>query len=218
MTIKQGDDVLKLTDIFIPPDFKKQAVKYTRDLIKGHKPLHYDEGSIDRYGRLNSHIKTSNDLWLQEELLKAGLAQVLITPDTEDQYIPPLYQAETYAKDLNLGVWSDLNFQIKNPFNIAPHIGHFKIVQGTVLSHYTSYNNLYLNFGDNWKTDFTIMIPKAVVKTLRPPMITPENWTKAEVEIWAKNLIGKQVTVRGWIEDFNGPMIKLFHPKQLQHN
>ena len=65
-------------------------------------------------------------------------------------------------------------------------------------------NNIYLNFGDNWKTDFTIGIAPKVRKKLSKQGISPLEWTH------------KKIRVRGWIRSYNGPYIELTHAEQIE--
>ena len=61
---------------------------------------------------------------------------------------------------------------------------------------------IYLNFGDG--SDFTISIDRKDVPAF------------AAAGIDLKQLAGKRVRVRGWIEWRNGPMIAATHPEQLE--
>jgi micrococcal nuclease len=63
---------------------------------------------------------------------------------------------------------------------------------------------IYLNFADDWRSDFTISIERKDVPAL------------AAAGIDLKGLAGKPVRVRGWIEWRNGPMIAATHPEQLE--
>jgi hypothetical protein len=63
---------------------------------------------------------------------------------------------------------------------------------------------IYLNFGNDWRSDFTISIDRKDVRAF------------AAAGIDLKGLAGKRVRVRGWIEWRNGPMIAATHPEQLE--
>ena len=67
-----------------------------------------------------------------------------------------------------------------------------------------SKNKIYLNFGDNWRTDFTIMITPAIRKKMIAQGHDP------------LSLQGVKVRVRGWLENYNGPNIELIHPAWLE--
>ena len=61
----------------------------------------------------------------------------------------------------------------------------------------------YVNFGKDWRTDFTIRIPGNVLR----------EFAKRGVDVL--DFHGSQV-IRGWIRRWNGPMIELTHIEQLE--
>ncbi len=62
---------------------------------------------------------------------------------------------------------------------------------------------VFLNFGADWRTDFTISASRA----------TRNRFEAAGVRL--ETLDGAVVRVRGWLQEENGPMIILTHPAQL---
>ena len=56
------------------------------------------------------------------------------------------------------------------------------------MSTFRTREDLYLNFGENYKTDFTVRIPKRAWKQFG-------------------DMDGKEITVRGVVREYNGPMI-----------
>ena len=63
---------------------------------------------------------------------------------------------------------------------------------------------IYLNFGADWRSDFTIRIDARHLALFRD----------AGVDLL--KLKGKRVRVRGWIKEQNGPLIELDHPERLE--
>jgi hypothetical protein len=63
---------------------------------------------------------------------------------------------------------------------------------------------VYLNFGADWRTDFTV--------TLAPR--TARLFAEAGVAVQAYE--SKRVQVRGWLERYNGPLIEATHPEQIR--
>ena len=80
---------------------------------------------------------------------------------------------------------------------------HFEIVEGSVTTVSRTKSAIYLNFGNDWKTDFTARIGKPVLDA-NPAF----DQTLASLE-------GKTISVRGWIERRNGPMIDILDPAQI---
>ena len=86
----------------------------------------------------------------------------------------------------------------------ADHLNRFALVTGRVRKALVVKGRGYLNFGDDWRTDFTIAIsPKA-----------RRIFERGEMDISAYT--GKRVRVRGWVKRFNGPMIEVTHPEQVE--
>ncbi len=65
-------------------------------------------------------------------------------------------------------------------------------------------NTIYLNFGDNWRTDFTIEIPSNAKRRFSKAGLDPLQWGNTRVR------------VRGWIDSYNGPIVKVEHPEAIQ--
>jgi hypothetical protein len=63
---------------------------------------------------------------------------------------------------------------------------------------------IFLNFGEDWREDFTVMIaPKRT-----------DSFEDAGMDLLG--LKGRWIRVRGWIESYNGPMIEATHPEQIE--
>jgi len=63
---------------------------------------------------------------------------------------------------------------------------------------------VYLNFAEDWRRDFTIMVERKDAKVLQ------------EAGLDVKALAGKRLRVRGWIQWRNGPMIRVTHVEQIE--
>ncbi len=61
-----------------------------------------------------------------------------------------------------------------------------------------------MNFGSNWRTDFTLSLAPKMARLFRREGIDPEI------------MQGKRTRMRGWLKSFNGPMIKITHPEQIE--
>ncbi len=62
----------------------------------------------------------------------------------------------------------------------------------------------YINFGDDWHTDFTIALAPKVLRDF------------PDLAAQLPNYKGKKIRVRGWIKRYNGPMIEVTHPEQIE--
>ena len=172
--------------------------------------LYYDGARRDRYDRALAQVftldKSGNaDLWVQEEMLRRGLARVYTWPDTR-QDSARLYRAEISARDAKLGMWALDDYAIRkpDPDPLAQDVDSFQLVEGVITSAANVRDMVYLNFGANYKTDFTVVIDKDAAKLFAAQKLDP------------MSLEGARVRVRGWIELKNGPMIWLEDPDRLE--
>ena len=63
---------------------------------------------------------------------------------------------------------------------------------------------MYLNFGNDWKTDFTVTLGPMARRLFKKAGIEP------------LSLEGKRIRARGWLKKRNGPMIEASHPEQIE--
>lgn len=162
----------------------------------------------DRYGRHLAHLFTSDGavrLWVQGEMLQLGLARAYALPG-DDTCLAELIANEDIARTAGAGVWTSRLYTPRSPEKTAALMAQrstFQIVRGHVESVARSASSVYLDFGEDWHTDFTISIPKRVFG--RDPAFNARLDT----------LKGQTVEVRGWIERRNGPLIAVTSPAQI---
>lgn len=180
--------------------------------------------ATDRYGRLlgQAVVNTANTNtapeWLQAVIIENGLARVspALAPSPCNK---TLLAIEERARNEKRGYWGGTGFQIldaSNPSNIAQSEGRFAIVSGTVRRSSQSKGRTYLNFGREWKNDFTVLIPRRIqpAKTSQKPNLDPpDNQSKLLVRIPIK---AQRIRVRGWVEMRGGPMIQIDDPDQIE--
>jgi endonuclease YncB( thermonuclease family) len=159
----------------------------------------------DRYDRVRGQVfnEDSPDPWLQRALLKAGLARVDIAPD-RTECASELYAAESEARAAHLGIWALAAYAVRNPDGLGFDTGTFQIVQGTVLTADVKDGRAYIDFGPDWRTDFTVTIAPADMANFRREGVDPRLYA------------GKTVRVRGIIQQFNGPEIEIANPEQIE--
>lgn len=172
--------------------------------------LFYGGETRDRYGRALAQVYTLNaagerDLWVQEEMVRFGLARVYTWPDTW-QDSEALYAAERKARDSKRGIWGDPYYAVRSPEPnmLAQDVDSFQLVEGIITSAADVRGTIYLNFGADYKTDFTIVVAKKNRRNLERAGLDP------------MSLEGAKVRIRGWIELQNGPMIWLDDPHRLE--
>ena len=170
--------------------------------------LYYGGERRDRYGRALAQVFIGGDdsgAYLQEEIIRRGLGRVYTWPDTW-QDSPRLLAAEKAARAAARGMWALDRYKIRSPEpnGLAQDVDSFQIVEGIITSMAEIRGRIYLNFGADYKTDFTVIIDEDRRKGFK------------EADYDPLNLEGAKVRVRGWIELKNGPSIWLTHPAPLE--
>jgi endonuclease YncB( thermonuclease family) len=173
------------------------------------------KGRINRMNHELAHIQTkstenirsgekSDPVWIQGLLLARGLARVQIAPEAPEM-VAQMLNIEKQARTAQRGIWAtESDYNILTPEKAADYIGEFALVEGTVEKAASVRNNVYLNFGKDWKTDFTIMITPDLRKKLAHRGVDP------------LGLARQRLRVRGWIREYNGPLIELDTPEHLE--
>jgi endonuclease YncB( thermonuclease family) len=159
----------------------------------------------DRNGRILAHLVRDDGLWIQQTMLQEGWARVYTFPDNR-LFADALYAAETVARRARRGLWAHSDYAIRTPDPTAlkSDIGSFQIVEGKVADTARVRGRAYLNFGDDYRTDFTASIPPDAMRLFTAAKLDP------------LSLKGRSVRVRGYIRDFNGPSLDLTHPEQIE--
>jgi hypothetical protein len=189
-----------------PEDIARQAISVLSDLAAGH--LVTAAAAVpkrDRYGRTRGQLFVVDDgaVWLQVEMLKRGLARVAIEPDRRE-CVKDLYAAEAEARARHAGLWALPQYAIRHSDAVNAHdLGTFQIVEGRVASAAVKSRG-YLNFGVDWKHDFTATIAPEDMKTFRAAGIDPAGYA------------GKTIRVRGIVEWHNGPEIEIASPDDIE--
>ncbi len=86
----------------------KRATKYVSSLVKpGHKvTIEFDTQQRDRYDRLLGYVYLSNGKMLNEEIVKAGYANVMTIPPNV-KYQDRFLKAYKQARERNRGLWQE---------------------------------------------------------------------------------------------------------------
>lgn len=206
---RDGDSVeVRLASLDTP--VPQQTWDWLDEYLSGHQlRLHPAEPGTDRYGRLVAQVFVERDgqsVWLQEALLEAGLARVLTYREDRD-YSEGLLAIEARARQASSGFWGDGAHEVlaAEPNVLAQHVGEIRLVSGRVFGMTRlGSGRTYINFGPDWRSDFTIMIAEDDIG-----LFDDEAWAASALE-------RRRVRVRGRIVETNGPMIRLDHPERLE--
>lgn len=162
----------------------------------------------DRYGRKLAHLfvdRNGERAWVQGELLSGGHARAYGLPGSY-ACMRELLAHEHVARNAGSGLWANAAYAVRSARatrDLLRRRNSYEIVAGTVAKVATTKARTYVNFGPDWRSDFTAGIEQRVLKA------NPE---------WAATLAGlegRRVEVRGWIQYRNGPYIDIEDPSQL---
>lgn len=165
--------------------------------------LSYGSRRIDRHGRLLAHLHDLSGTWIQGRLLAAGMARVYTFPDNRHRAADML-ALEVQARTARRGLWGKPYYRILRHHETARFINTFQLVEGRVHKTAVVRGRAYLNFGADWKTDFTVTISPRNMRRFK------RDWIRLET------LEGARIRVRGWLKSYNGPMIEATHPEQIE--
>ena len=159
------------------------------------------EAPRDRYGRTVAQV-FADGIWVQNALLETG--DVRAAPDLASAACAKaLLSVEAKARDSRLGQWRGV-FRVSNPGDIRRRTGSFQIVEGRVVTASVVRGRAFINFGADYRTDFTVTIEPDDMRIFR----------LARFDV--PGLAGKRIRVRGWVEFYNGPEITITTPAAIE--
>ena len=169
--------------------------------------LAYGGRRIDRHGRVLAHLVRDDGLWVQAAMLEVGMARVYSFEDNRAG-VAELLAAERLGRAAGRGIWAHPFYAIRSVEETADGtdglLDTFQIVEGVVLDAAEVRRRVYLNFGTDWRDDFTVSIAPEHVRAFRASGLEP------------LDLPGRRIRVRGWLHERNGPMIDATHPEQIE--
>lgn len=136
-------------------------------------------------------------------LVREGAARV--RPRTDDlERIDRLLDAERAARLERRGLWSHEAYKVFSAGSAGPAVGDYNLIEGTVRRAAKAGSRIYLNFGDDYRKDFTAGTGSRLAR----------KWAKAGFDLTALN--GAQLRIRGFVEAINGPSIDVTHQRQIE--
>ncbi len=165
--------------------------------------LSYGGRREDRYGRLLAHLHLADGRWVQGAMIAQGMARVYSFSDNRT-CVRDLLRLETQAREVQTAIWSDPYYSVlmaDRPEKLLSYTDSFQLVEGIVQSAAFVRGRLYLNFGDDWRDDFTVTVAPSDARQF------PQ-----DLELYR----GARIRVRGWIKSYNGPEIVVTHPEQIE--
>jgi len=196
---------------FVAWPLAPEARAAARAVVHGQQVVLWSGGAArDRHGRRLAHVYVTSPtgalLWLQGEMLRQGLARVYTFADNR-ACAAALLALEQAARDARRGMWALDTYRIIGADEIdrlTARAGSYHLVEGRVRDAKVINGRGYLNFGRDYRDDFTVSVSPRDMRM----------FTAAGIE-W-RAFAGRYVRTRGWLRLFNGPAIEASHPEQIE--
>lgn len=184
------------------------AVNILKDLLEGERVKIYQARKGDiRINRMGYHVahieRASDSQWAQGLLLSLGLARVR-TSLHQPEMAKQMYSREKQARAEAIGIWEDESYAVMTPEDVMDKRDDFVVIEGKIHGVAMKKNKIYINFGSNWRDDFTVAIPSPARRLFSKAQIDPLQWGHYTIR------------VRGWLEQYNGPYIEIDHPERIE--
>lgn len=163
----------------------------------------------DRYRRLLAHVFVHTGdgrAWLQGHMLEAGHARAYALPG-HTGCLEELLAHEQIAREQARGLWTSAAYAIRSAARTRELLAlraTFQIVEGRVRSASAVKGRVFLNFGADWRDDFTVVLKPQDARAL------------AAQGVATKDLAGRSVRVRGWLDRRGGPIIEISDARQIE--
>ena len=158
-----------------------------------------------RWGTRIVAVETASGESAQAVLVAAGAVRV--APQTDDlALIDGLLLLEDEARAERRGLWRLDAYRLRDANSLQEArslIGAYHILEGRVMRAAATRGRTYLNFGDDYRTDFTASARSRLAR----------RWVRAGFDLSV--LEGQRVRVRGFIDSINGPSAELTHIRQI---
>ncbi len=190
----------------------RRARRALKKLIREKKvELRFAKGEEprDRHERFLAQLyvqRGKERIWVQGRMISEGFARAYSFKGHR-ACARDLQEKERDARAGSRGLWRKGRFAVIKAVNVdalSKRSGSFQLVEGTILSVTKKSQWTFLNFDTDWRKDFTVAIRAG------------DRHSFKDSDIALESLEGKKVRVRGWIERWNGPVIKASHPEQVE--
>lgn len=185
--------------------FGQEATEANRRLVAGRTVrLEFDVQRKDRYGRLLAYVYVDS-LFVNAELVKRGYAYAYTWPPNV-KHADLFVRLQQEARKAGRGLWRAKPLtQAIDHHEAQEYIGQYMTVKGKVLSTYDSGKAVYLNFGPDYRTDFTVVIFRAYLPNFTVQGVDP-----------VSSYRGKAIKATGTIREYNGPEVIIRDPSQIE--
>ena len=188
----------------LAPEAKAKMEELT---LRRRVGLGFGGNEWDRNGRRLAHLWRDDGLWVQGTMIETGFARVYGFADNR-ALLPELLALERKARAASRGIWGNAYYDLLQTSEAERDaddlVDTFQLVEGRVAEAALVRDRAYLNFGSDWHEDFTAVLQPETVDLFLAEGIDPAVFE------------GRRVRIRGWIELYNGPMIEVTYPEQIE--
>ncbi len=209
-----GGREVRLADILAPSAGEGRGDPYAAHFRRAlgetlaHDVRIEEVGPRDRWDRpfVRLHVEHQRGVMLataQERLVAVGAARAL--PESGDHaFIRRLLMLEDAARRSRLGLWALAPYRVHPAGDARRAVGAFNLVEGAPATAVKRGGRVYLNFGENYREDFTASAKSGLARA----------WAKMGLDL--ETLGGASLRIRGHVAWINGPSIDLTHPLQIE--
>ncbi|MDD5195378.1 MAG: thermonuclease family protein [Candidatus Omnitrophica bacterium] len=188
--------------IYNPQPGAVEATKFNKSLVSGKKiRIEFDVQKTDKYGRLLGYCYVG-DTFVNARLIKEGYA-VLLTYPPNVKYTDLFVKLQKEAREARRGLWGA--YAVIEHTQADRYINQVRTVRGKILNTHRTKKCTLLNFSNNSKEDFTIVIFANSYRFFENAGIDPVTFYK-----------GKTVEISGRIRSYNGPEIIANTPQDIE--
>ncbi|MBI5285996.1 MAG: thermonuclease family protein [Deltaproteobacteria bacterium] len=186
--------------------FYRESTLRNKELVENKKvriEVCQDEPR-DKHGRVLAWVYVDNVL-INAELLKDGYARLFIIPPCGVKRADEFKRYQDEVRKRKVGIWTNWEGDIVPADQAHRFSGRTRWVRGKVVDTYDSGKAVFLNFGEDHKKDFTVVIFNKNLIYFEKAGINPGSFYK-----------GKRVLVYGHIKEYNGPEVVVETPWEIE--
>ncbi len=201
----EGGDRVRLLGIDAPERGARMftvATERLRQLTAAHKVTLEICEERDTYGRFLATVRAGG-VNVNSVLLREGMALPMLIPPCGRAVAGDVLRAAAQGALLGKGIYSLDRFRVIPHSEAGNHLGERTIVRGRILNLHRGPKAWHLNFGQDWKRDFTVVIFREGLKRF------------SELGLDPALLVGSEVLVIGKLRSYNGPEIIISGPDQI---
>ncbi len=187
--------------VYSPQPFALEAKAYNEKLTENRfVRIEFDVQKKDKYGRLLGYC-FADGVFVNAKLIEDGYA-VLYTFPPNTAHTDFFAKLQKEARKNKRGLWG--SYEVIAHHQAADHINQIRTIRGEVVDTYQSQKCVYLNFGKNYKKDFTVVIFNNSLNEFIDKNIDPATFYK-----------NKLIEVTGKVKEYNGPEVIINHPNEI---